>query len=96
MYEIVVICQVAHLRDIQWVLIREDSFLEGKTISELGLKAETDSFVAGVVRDDKLYPNTNQHFRFQAEDRAAIIGNDSAREKFYQLTLSESGKVEES
>ena len=84
-----------HQYDIQWVLIKEDSFLEGKTISELGLKAETDSFVAGVVRDEKLHPNPDQSFRFQADDRAAIIGTDSAREKFFQLTVPESGIVKE-
>ena len=82
--------------DIQWVLIKEDSFFNGKTIMELKLNAELDCSVAGVVRDEKLYPNPDQDFRFQADDRAAIIGTDSAREKFTQLALPVSRIVKES
>ena len=84
-----------HQYDIQWVLIKRGSFLDGKTISELKLSAEEDCSVAGVVRDEKLYPNPDQHFRFQVADRVAIIGNDSARENFSQLTSPESGIVNE-
>ena len=82
-----------HQYDIQWVLIKGGSFLDGKTISELKLSTDVDSSVAGVVRDEKLHPNPDQHFRFQADDRAAIIGTDSAREKFFQMTIPESGIV---
>ena len=84
-----------HQYDIQWVLIKGGSFLDGKTISELKLSAEEDCSVAGVVRDEKLHPNPDQHFRFQADDRAAIIGTDSARENFFQMTVPESGIVKE-
>ena len=54
-----------------------------------------DSSVAGVVRDEKLHPNPDHHFRFQADARVAIIGTDSAREKFFQMTVPESGIVKE-
>ena len=82
-----------HQYDIQWVLIKGGSFLDGKTISELNLSTDVDSSVAGVVRDEKLHPNPDQHFRFQADDRVAIIGTDSARENFFQMTVPESGIV---
>ena len=84
-----------HQYDIQWVLINAGSFLDGKTIRELELNSEEDCSVAGVVRDEKLHPNPDQHFRFQAGDRAAIIGTDSAREIFFQLSVPESGIVKE-
>ena len=85
-----------HQYDIQWVLLKEDSFFNGKTIMELKLNAELDCSVAGVVRDETLYPNPDHHFRFQANDRVAIIGTDSAREKFTQLALPVSRIVKES
>ena len=75
------------------MLIKTGSFLDGKTISELKLNADEDCSVAGVVRDEKLHSNPDQNFRFQADDRAANIGTDSAREIFFQLTVPESGIV---
>ena len=85
-----------HQYDIQWVLLKEDSFFNGKTIMELKLNSELDCSVAGVVRDETLHPNPDQHFRFQANDRVAIIGTDSAREKFTQSVLPASRIVKES
>ena len=82
-----------HQYDIQWVLIKAGSFLDGKTISELKLSVEGDCSVAGVVRDEKLHSNPDHNFRFQVDDRAAIIGTDSARELFFQLTVPETGIV---
>ena len=82
-----------HQYDIQWVLVKAGSLLDGKKIRELNLNAEEDCSVAGVVRDEKLHPNPDQSFRFQADDRAAIIGTDSSREKFFQMTVPESGIV---
>ena len=75
------------------MLIKGGSFLDGKTISELKLSVGADCSVAGVVRDETLHPNPDQHFRFQADDRAAIIGTDSSREFFFQLTVPASGIV---
>ena len=65
-----------------------------KIISELKIIAEDDPSVAGVVRNEKLHSNPDQFFRLKAYDRIAIIGTDSAREKFYQLTLAEPRKFE--
>ena len=70
-------------------MIKSGSALDGKTISELKIGSELDSYVAGVVRNEKLHPNPDQYFRFQADDRVAIIGTDSAREIFFQMTLTE-------
>jgi len=75
-----------HQFDLQWMLIKPGSVLVGKTIGESEIRTKTASSVVGVIRDDVLEPNPNANFRFQANDRAAIIGTDSSRETLFQLT----------
>ena len=72
--------------DMQWMLIKPGSVLVGKTIGESEIRTITASSVVGVIRVDVLEPNPDANFRFQANDRAAIIGTDSSRETFFQLT----------
>jgi len=72
--------------DMQWMLIKPGSVLVGKTIGESEIRTITASSVVGVIRDDVLEPNPDANFRFQANDRTAIIGTDSSRETFFQLT----------
>jgi len=75
-----------HQFDLQWMLIKPGSKLVGITIGEAEIRTKTDSSVVGVIRDDILEPNPGANFRFEANDRTAIIGTDSARETFFQLT----------
>ena len=75
-----------HQFDLQWILIKPGSELVGITIGEAEIRTKTDSSVVGVIRDDILEPNPDANFRFQANDRAAIIGTDNSRETFFQLT----------
>jgi len=75
-----------HQFDLQWMLIKPGSVLVGKTIGESEIRGITASSVVGVIRDDVLEPNPDSNFRFQANDRAAIIGTDSSRETIFQLT----------
>ncbi len=75
-----------HQFDMQWMLIKAGSELDGKTIGESEIWTKTASSVVGVVREDKLEASPSANFRFKANDRAAIIGTDSARESFFQLT----------
>jgi CPA2 family monovalent cation:H+ antiporter-2 len=72
--------------DLQWILIKPGSELVGITIGEAEIRTKTDSSVVGVIRDDILEPNPDANFRFQENDRAAIIGTDNSRETFFQLT----------
>ena len=75
-----------HQFDLQWILIKPGSVLVGKTIGESEIRTKTASSVVGVIRNDKLETSLDVDFRFEANDRAAIIGTDSARETFFQLT----------
>ena len=75
-----------HQFDLQWMLIKPGSVLVGKTIGESEIRTKTASSVVGVIRNDKLETSLDVDFRFEANDRAAIIGTDSAREIFFQLT----------
>ena len=75
-----------HQFDMQWMMIKPGSVLVGKSIGESEIRTITASSVVGVIRDDVLEPNPDANFRFQANDRAAIIGTDSSRETIFQLT----------
>ena len=75
-----------HQFDLQWMLIKPGSALVGKTIGESEIWTKTASSVVGIIRNDKLETSPDANFRFQANDRAAIIGTDSSRETFFQLT----------
>ncbi len=75
-----------HQFDLQWMLIKPGSKLVGITIGEAEIRTKTDTSIVGVIREEKLEPNPDANFRFEANDRVAIIGIDSARESFFQLT----------
>ncbi len=75
-----------HQFDLQWMLIKPGSKLVGITIGEAEIRTKTDTSIVGVIRKEKLEPNPDANFRFEANDRVAIIGIDSARETFFQLT----------
>ena len=75
-----------HQYDLQWMLIKPGSKLVGITIGEAEIRTKTDTSIVGVIRKEKLEPNPDANFRFEANDRVAIIGIDSARETFFQLT----------
>ncbi len=75
-----------HQFDLQWMLIKPGSKLVGITIGEAEIRTKTDTSIVGVIRKEKLEPNPDANFRFEANDRVAIIGIDSARESFFQLT----------
>ena len=75
-----------HQFDLQWMLIKPGSILVGKTIGESEIRTKTASSVVGVIRNDKLETSLDVDFRFETNDRVAIIGTDSSRETFFQLT----------
>ncbi len=72
--------------DLQWMLIKQGSQLVGITIGEAEIRTKTNSSVVGVIRDDILEANPDKNFRFQLNDRVAIIGTDSSRDLFFQMT----------
>jgi len=75
-----------HQFDLQWMLIKQGCNLVGITIGEAEIRTKTDTSIVGVIRNDILEPNPDANFRFEENDRVAIIGIDSARETFFQLT----------
>jgi len=77
-----------HQFDLQWMLIKPGSKLVGITIGEAEIRTKTDTSIVGVIREEKLEPNPDANFRFEANDRVAIIGIDSARESFFPIDLS--------
>ena len=80
------ILKAEHQYDLQWMLIKQGSQLVGITIGEAEIRTKTNSSVVGVIRDDILKANPDENFRFQLNDRVAIIGTDSSRDLFFQMT----------
>ena len=80
------ILKAEHQYDLQWMLIKQGSQLVGFTIGEAEIRTKTNSSVVGVIRDDILKANPDENFRFQLNDRVAIIGTDSSRDLFFQMT----------
>jgi CPA2 family monovalent cation:H+ antiporter-2 len=77
--------------DLQWVLLDFGSPLIGRSIGDAQIRKETGASVVGVIRNEKLEPNPAIHFRFQENDRIAIIGSDQAREAFVRMSQPPSG-----
>ena len=80
------ILKAEHQYDLQWMLIKQGSQLVGFTIGEAEIRTKTNSSVVGVIRDDILKANPDANFQFQLNDRVAIIGTDSSRDLFFQMT----------
>ena len=80
------ILKAEHQYDLHWMLIKQGSQLVGFTIGEAEIRTKTNSSVVGVIRDDILKANPDENFRFQLNDRVAIIGTDSSRDLFFQMT----------
>lgn len=77
----------ARLLDLAWVTVPTGSPLEGHSLSELDIRSQLGVSVVGVVREGQLNANPSGAFRFNADDAAAVIGDNEhilAFERFAQ------------
>lgn len=77
----------ARLLDLAWVTVPEGSPLEGRSLSELDIRSQLGVSVVGVLREGHLNANPSGAFRFNADDAAAVIGDNeriAAFERFAQ------------
>lgn len=75
--------------DLQWVLLANNSPLNGRSIAEAAVRKTTGASVVGVLRDGSLLANPEPDFRFAGGDHVAIIGTSAARDSFLRLALPE-------
>ena len=73
--------------DLQWVLLLKDSPIVARTVGEAEIWKTTGTSVVGVIRDGKLVPNPDVHFRFKSNDLIAIIGTGQARQAFHSMAV---------
>jgi CPA2 family monovalent cation:H+ antiporter-2 len=73
--------------DLQWVHLQKDSPLVARAIGEAEIRKISGASVVGVIRDGKLEPNPDVHFRFRPNDLIAIIGTSQARRAFHNMAV---------
>jgi CPA2 family monovalent cation:H+ antiporter-2 len=73
--------------DLQWVPLQKDSPLVARAIGEAEIRKISGASVVGVIRDGKLEPNPDVHFRFRPNDLIAIIGTSQARRAFHNMAV---------
>ncbi len=75
----------AHQFDLVWITLPHDSFVNGKSIMELGIRTKTGVSVVGIVHNKKVIPNPDIHYRFAEGDSVAVMGNIEQIEAFKKL-----------
>jgi CPA2 family monovalent cation:H+ antiporter-2 len=71
------------LFDLQWVTIEEKSPLAGRSLEENAIRKTTGVSIIGLVRNEEVILNPGARFIIESGDTIAIIGTDTAREKFF-------------
>jgi len=74
--------------DLQWIRLAPESPIVCRSIGESEIRKRTEASVVGVVREGQLRPNPDAEFVLIPNDLIAIIGSESDRETFCQLTSS--------
>lgn len=74
-----------HQFELDWVQIKSETFLIGKTLGDAAVRRATGASVVGVIREDVLEPNPSADFRVQTGDLVGIIGSKAARLAFREF-----------
>jgi CPA2 family monovalent cation:H+ antiporter-2 len=72
----------AHLLEVVWFALPDDSPLVSRTIQETGIRTQTGASVVGVLHGKQIYPNPDISFRFTKGDFVAVMGNRHQIESF--------------
>jgi monovalent cation:H+ antiporter-2, CPA2 family len=73
------------LLETNWVEVRRDSGLAGKSIRGLAVRTRTGASVVGVMREGRFVPNPDADFAFAPGDLVAIIGLPEQKRAFEEL-----------
>lgn len=63
---------------IEWVTMRADAGLTGRTIGEGRIRTDTGASVVAVIRGDTSFPGPGPDFRFEAGDVVLVMGGAQA------------------
>ncbi len=70
--------------EIEWVELKEDSPLVGRTLNNFPLRTETGASIVAIMRNEQAIPNPDVDTEFKARDTVLLIGShaqtDAARE----------------
>ncbi len=74
---------------IDWVPVRDDWMCAGRTIREIGVRAQTGVSIVAVLRDGETIPSPDPDFRLQAGDTAVVVGTQDGIRKTFDLLHGE-------
>jgi TrkA domain protein len=60
---------------IEWVTLRSDSLLTGRTIGDGHIRSDTGASVVAVVRGPTSFPGPGPDFQFEAGDLVLVMGS---------------------
>jgi CPA2 family monovalent cation:H+ antiporter-2 len=86
--------KAAHLLELSWVTLSDDSPFIGRTIHELDIRSRTGVSVVGIIREGTVFPNPDIAYRFVGGDLIGVMGNLQQRDAFQKLTQPVPKKVE--
>lgn len=66
-------------------LVKEGSWIENKTLSEIDLRGETGATVIAVVRGGRSFVNPGADFCFQAGDVLVLVGSHAQMDRACRL-----------
>jgi CPA2 family monovalent cation:H+ antiporter-2 len=79
---------IAGLLELNWLTLKEDSPVVGRTIGDLGIRANWGVSVVGVMRDGSFHSNPSPNFRFAGNDLLAVMGRPEQIAAFQELAGS--------
>jgi monovalent cation:H+ antiporter-2, CPA2 family len=62
------------LLELNWLLLNQESPLNGHTLGDLGIRSRTGVSVVGILRQGTFHPNPSPEFRFEPRDMVGVIG----------------------
>jgi TrkA domain protein len=74
---------------IDWVPVQEEWSCVGRTIREIGVRAQTGVSIVAVIRDGETIPSPDAEFRLYAGDTAVVVGTQEGIRKTFDLLHGE-------
>lgn len=74
---------------IDWVPVREGWMCAGRTIREIGVRAQTGVSIVAIIRDGETFASPDPDFRVQAGDTAVVVGTQEGIRKTFDLLHGE-------
>jgi CPA2 family monovalent cation:H+ antiporter-2 len=78
----------AHMFQVTWILINDQSPLIGTDMSNAAIREKTGATIAGIFRHEKLISNPGPKLKFEKDDMLGILGTSDQLAQFRRLFTS--------